>query len=125
MLKAIRTKYLACTNTKPARIVAADGDGNRIILPFDSFNTWDEGSEAAARALVEKMQWNCDVRGGGFKNHDYWILVPTSGRYRCAICGSLESHPAKDPKDPTSHWFKSGELVLDAPPASAVAKGGR
>lgn len=54
--KAITTKYVA-TNTRGARIVATDGDGNRVNIFYPNDLPDEQRHRAAARALCKKMGW--------------------------------------------------------------------
>jgi hypothetical protein len=59
-MKAITTKYVGPTNTKPARIIASDSDGNsHTYVPTDypADPPHDHPHRAAALALCEKMRW--------------------------------------------------------------------
>ena len=62
MTQAIVTKYLPCTNTKPAR-VKAGGSGDRapyIIVPYDTCAAEDGpyyAHKRAAEAFAHKFKW--------------------------------------------------------------------
>jgi len=68
-MKAILTKIIPCTNTKPTRIKAYTEGGNSIILLWSMCD--DEGRNQgqahlyAAQALAKKMRWSGDLIGGG------------------------------------------------------------
>ena len=62
-MKAITTRYIGPSNTKGSRIVADDGDGNRITLHYRSELNSDENHAAACRALCEKMGWGGRMQG--------------------------------------------------------------
>lgn len=53
-MKAISTRYVGPTNTRGARIVADDGDGNRVSVSFDYGAP--NPHIVAAYALAEKMK---------------------------------------------------------------------
>jgi hypothetical protein len=74
-MKAIRTKYHGPTNVKGSRIIADDGDGNRIILSRDCSLSIEDGHRAAAEALCAKMQWSGKLQGGWHKDAYYWVFV--------------------------------------------------
>jgi len=63
-MKTIKTKYLGATTYKGSRIVADDGDGNRVTLPYRCEVNSDENHAKAARALCEKMGWVGTLQGG-------------------------------------------------------------
>lgn len=52
-MKALRTRYFGATNVRGARIIADDGDGNRITVPYHG----NDSHRKAAIALCEKMGW--------------------------------------------------------------------
>jgi len=59
-MKAILTKYLPATDTKPSRVKAYDGDGNSITLPYDDNSGKQDHVSPFARAAValcRKMGW--------------------------------------------------------------------
>lgn len=69
MSKAITTKYLGPTDHKGARFVATDGDGNRVVVPYNYEHQAEGNHIAAATALCEKMKWKGTlVHGGLLKN---------------------------------------------------------
>lgn len=75
-MKAIVTKYLPCTNTKPSRIKATAEGGNSITISFPHEDV--DPHETAANALVAKMDWGRGYRlvGGGLPNGDKcWVFV--------------------------------------------------
>jgi hypothetical protein len=58
MTKAIETKWLACTNTKPGRIVAFAEGGNRHLQSVSCGNLTELQQEAsAAYALARRLDW--------------------------------------------------------------------
>jgi hypothetical protein len=69
-MKAIVTKIIGQTNTKPARIRAFDHDNNSVIVPF---NTSDNSPARkahmmAAVILCRKMQWNGTLVQGALQD---------------------------------------------------------
>lgn len=63
--KAILTKVLPSTITKPYRIKAFDCDGNSVCYSTDA--TLNESEHlSAARLLCEKMRWTAPLVGGGY-----------------------------------------------------------
>ena len=77
MSKAILTKYLPATNTKPSRVKAYDCDGNSITVPY----TYDDlyGNQAyinAANALKNKMGWKGELIGGHTKDGMAFVFMP-------------------------------------------------
>lgn len=55
-MKAITTRFKGATNSRGARIIASDQDGNRVTVPYrysgDRIEHWN-----AAHTLCEKMGW--------------------------------------------------------------------
>lgn len=79
-MKAIKTKYIGPTNTKPSRCSASDCDGHRVTL------TWDQGLDAeemhrqAALALCERMGWRGKLVTGSFP--DCYVHVFAERRWK-------------------------------------------
>jgi hypothetical protein len=57
-MKLIRTKYLPITTYKGSRVVADDGDGNRIIVGWGDALNVNEVKKRAAYELCKKMKWD-------------------------------------------------------------------
>lgn len=74
--KAIVTKYIAATNTRPSRIKASDEDGNTITIPYDHSLSHDQRYAKAAVALCEKMGWGTNLVGGSIKNGYVFVTLP-------------------------------------------------
>lgn len=74
-MKAILTRYVGPTNFKGARIIAEDGDGNRITIPYRHELSSENAHHAAAEALCTKMNWQGKLIGGGLKNGYAWVFV--------------------------------------------------
>ena len=73
-MRAITTKYLGYTATKPSRVAAFDSAGNRIVISYDSDNHNDElPYRKAADALCKKLHWTGKLCGGGIK--DGYVFV--------------------------------------------------
>lgn len=67
-MKAIKTKFIPCSNFKGARITASDGDGNRVVISYPheaSAPHW-----LAAQALCQKMGWKGRLAQGWLKPGD-------------------------------------------------------
>jgi hypothetical protein len=56
-MKAILTKYHGATNTRGARVSAADMDRNRVSIPYPHELSGEAVHVAAAQALCDKMNW--------------------------------------------------------------------
>jgi len=74
--KAIVTKYLPATNTRPSRIKASDEDGNTITISYDHGLSHGQCYAKAAVALCEKMGWSTNLVGGHVK--DGYVFVTLS-----------------------------------------------
>jgi hypothetical protein len=84
-MKAIQTKYSGPTNTRGSRVVATDGDGHRVSVPFDDSTGGTQGAHRrAALALCKKLDWNgCERLVGGALAKGYaFVFVPSD--CRCA-----------------------------------------
>ncbi len=79
-MKAIRTRYVGPTNTRGSRIVATDADGNKVSISYPSAYSSETAHEIAAYLLMEKMGWPNALIGGGFKNDNYWVMLPREDR---------------------------------------------
>lgn len=85
-MKAILTKVLPATNTKPTRIKAYTEGGNQITISWsecdDNGRTQAEAHGYAARKLATKMHWPGVLLGGGtiegycFVFADTKIVIP-------------------------------------------------
>ncbi len=79
-MKAITTKFLGPTNTRPARIVASDLDGNRVTISYGQAGDGGMGEfRAAADALCAKMSWPGELVGGAVKDGYVFVFMSTSG----------------------------------------------
>ena len=78
-MKAISTKILPATNTKPARLKAYDSDGNSYIIGADS-TQYARNTELAhkyvARSLANQMGWPGTLVGGGTKEGYVFVFLP-------------------------------------------------
>lgn len=71
-MKAIETHYVGPTDFKGARIVANDGDGNRVSISYPHELSGEEVHRAAAVALCDKMGWaGADTLIGGATKRGY------------------------------------------------------
>lgn len=60
-MKAIRTRWLHATKTRPCRISASDSDGNRTVIPAVGFTRAEDDHARAAFALCRTMQWGAGI----------------------------------------------------------------
>lgn len=76
--QAIVTKYLAPTNTRPARIKAI-ADAGSIVYPWDHGLNVDENHHRAAMAYAKAKGWDTDGHGfGALPGGGYVLTLPTS-----------------------------------------------
>lgn len=64
-MKAIVTRYKGPTNYRGARIIADDGDGNRLTISYPYELSGEAVHRKAAEALRDKMGWRGELLGGG------------------------------------------------------------
>jgi hypothetical protein len=75
-MKAIQTKYVGPTNTRGSRIIASDGDGNKVMIPYPYDLSGEAVHRKAAEALCAKMQWKGTLIGGYLKNGMAFVFTP-------------------------------------------------
>lgn len=66
-MKAITATYKGPTNTKGSRIIASDGDGNRLTASYDNSLSGEAVYRVAAEALRDKLGWNGELCSGQTK----------------------------------------------------------
>lgn len=79
-MQAIQTKYIAPTNTKPARIKATVQAGS-VTLSWEYGLDVEENHKAACVALRERLGWvgqyYTDMVGGQLPDGTYaWVFLP-------------------------------------------------
>lgn len=66
-MKAIETKYVGPSNKRGSHIVASDGEGNRVSVPFDhSLSRYN---------AYKKMGWSGKIIGGSLRNNYVWVFA--------------------------------------------------
>lgn len=71
-MKAITTKYLPMTATRPARVLATDNDGNSLVVGADSV----DAHSMAAKKLKDKMGWKGRMVGGNLRSGStVWVFA--------------------------------------------------
>jgi len=87
-MKAIKTVYHGATDTRGAKIVASDGDGNRVSIAYPHELSGMDCHAKAAAALCAKMGWKGTLHGGGLKGCYVFVFAPTKpdnyGAYKIA-----------------------------------------
>lgn len=74
-MKAIVTRYLRETRTKPSRIVAEEMDGSRITASYHTDASAMENHERAARELCDKLGWHGTLQSGHAKFGQVWVFI--------------------------------------------------
>lgn len=84
-MKAITTRYLGQTETRPARIIASDLDGHRLIVAWErdaivdvTPHTQEQRHHAAALAFRDSMNWTGDLITGAVKNGYVHVFIQPS-----------------------------------------------
>ena len=90
--RAIKTKYLGYTNTKPSRIKASAGPLQSLTVSTCNLDgNTEEQHAAVASRLAAKLGWLTPVTyllGGGYKNDYYFVLSDSR------IIGIKEEEPS-------------------------------
>lgn len=84
-MKAIRTRYKGPTNFKGSRIIASDGDGNRITIPYDSSLDSGEAHRKGAEALCAKMCWEGEMVSGSLGPDYVFVFLKDDIRQRLVV----------------------------------------
>jgi hypothetical protein len=66
-VKAITVRYKGPTDTKGSRLVASDGDGNRVTVGYPHELSGDAVYRLTADALCKKINWGDEIVGGTTK----------------------------------------------------------
>jgi hypothetical protein len=75
-LRAIQTKYLRPTNSRPARVKAFDCVGNSITCAWDSFDDDSRSHRLAAETLRDQLGWKGELIGGHTKDGMVFLFRP-------------------------------------------------
>jgi hypothetical protein len=78
-MKAIKTKFLPCTNFRGNRIKATDEDGNAVTLSWDHGLNAEENHRAVAYALRDKMGWRGELITGVLRDCYVHVFDPSTG----------------------------------------------
>ncbi len=95
-MKAICTKVIPCTDTKPTRIKAYAEGGNSIMVSWsecdDEGRTQGQAHMYAARKLCDKMKWDGRLIGGGTEEGYCFVFdeSPIRETYRTIYTQTLE-----------------------------------
>lgn len=80
-MKAITTKYFGPGNVRGSKIIASDGDHNRIQLSWDDSKDSDENHKAAAQALCRKLNWKGRLSMGWLKDRAVHTFIESWTTY--------------------------------------------
>ena len=69
-MQAIKTRYLGPTNFKGSRIKATAQAGS-VTVSYDHALNLDENHAAAARVLMERLDWGYSIRSGVLPDGDF------------------------------------------------------
>lgn len=78
MLQSIRTKYLAQTNHKPARIKAIATSGKSLTLSRSMELNHEADHTRVARMLAYQLGWMGQWHGGMLDNNGYVFVISSS-----------------------------------------------
>jgi hypothetical protein len=116
-MKAITTKYIPATNTKPARIKAKAEGVAAITYSYGKLegmlpgtNT-DDTYKKAAELYIAANGWSGDLIGGGLPDQSGYCFVFSPARQEKAIINNLESQVKVQAKIIKSLEVESAELV--------------
>ncbi len=81
-MQTIETKYHGPSNVRGSRISAtASGNKARVILSYDHALNGDDNHKAAARALMDKLDWRGVYVGGHTKTGMVFVNADTRFEY--------------------------------------------
>jgi hypothetical protein len=76
-MKAILTRYIPATNTKPSRIIASAEGVKPLAIGYHSVDS--DPHSHAARALAMRQGWTGALIGGGLPNGDQcWVFAQSN-----------------------------------------------
>lgn len=75
-MKAIQTRDIPASNSKPARVKAFDADGNSVTIARLQHCVIDRTHAAAAEALKSKMGWTGTFVQGSIKGGQVFVFLP-------------------------------------------------
>jgi len=75
-MKAITTKSIAATNTKPEKIKAFDEDGLNHTVSAGLSQTIKGSHRIAALGFMHKYGWEGEIVGGSVKGGYVWVFTP-------------------------------------------------
>lgn len=82
-MQAIKTKFLSCTDTLGARIVASCANGKiRHVMGYRHEFNREHNHYLAAKQLREKLQWTAPMVGGQFGGDFYFVPTVENGSDR-------------------------------------------
>ena len=73
-MKAITVKYVGPTNFRGSRLIASDGDHNKITISYPHKLSGSACYAKAAVALCKKMGWTGTLISGGTKDAEVFVF---------------------------------------------------
>lgn len=77
-MKAIETKFISASDRRGSRIIASDGDCNRVTIDYPHELSGEAVHRAAAEALCRKMGWTGEMIGGATKLGHVFVFVESA-----------------------------------------------
>ncbi len=84
-MKSIETHFLGPTDRRGSRLVASDGESNRITIPYPGELDTEAAHTKAAEALKAKMGWGGDLLCGSTRTGYSFVFVTNR------IAGALDA----------------------------------
>ena len=98
-MKAIETKYIPASNTKPSRIKAFTEGGNSLTVSFPMDLDGEGAYRYAAELLQQKMKWPGRLVGGGTKAGYAFCFVQSDNELWGALTDVIDLyHGYNDPR---------------------------
>jgi hypothetical protein len=73
-MRAIHTKYLPPTHTKPSRCKAYDSSGQSLTVSVDSYSNYEQASNGAAVKFAQSRGWTGTLVKGGTKEGNVYVF---------------------------------------------------
>ena len=79
-MQAIVTKYLGPTDSRGSRIKATAANGESVTVPYGFSGDEYSRHERAAKALMQKLEWDGEIIGGSLRDGYAWVFAPERSR---------------------------------------------
>ena len=114
-MKAIVTKYVGPTNTKPSRIVAKAEGVKSVTVSYDHSLNVADNHKAAALALCNRMGWTGDMASGGMPEADSYCHCFIPAEFQQAKQAVFETRLAmRDGLNNGNPWCRKYGRVVGA-----------